>query len=440
MTEQHRNVDLEIAGVLEEVERLSQELRHRQDSDKGRDRQQLKQQDLRLHERLQLFQKQVAGLENEAQILTETIKEKDIELEKLDRQKNHQATDIQALILQKKAVERDTIKPLQRRLRAAEKMLMEAGADQQTIQNQLFQTQQTVRSLEAEVKTASDAAVTQKLDLERATERVLLLESQLSSAIQHKDKTYQDYLIVIDELNAVRMQLERSQGLQQELEGQLEKDKVAQRIQERQLRSDLEQLQKEKAGLINRSAKVASENQLYREQIDLLTREEQMVRARWVEAHKSTQRLKHVEKELKAQGELLQETRVHLQHEASSRKVLTAELNGFKQREAAVAKEKRFAGGADPASQGTGKIDRDALVSTAHQLEEKKNELELLQESYTRLQENISQGELSNQQLRAELDRVRLEVLVRNREIREVRDLYRKQKVFWKALSRRHLT
>ncbi|WP_422137607.1 hypothetical protein [Endozoicomonas sp. ALC020] len=426
LTEQHRKVDREMVEVLDEVEQLSEALRNRQGSDKGRDRQQLKQQDLRLQETLQLFQEKVEALEDEARILTETIKEKDIEFERLNRQKNHQTTDIQALILQKKAVERDTIKPLQRRLRAAERMLMEAGADQQAIQNQLFQTQQTVRSLETEVKTVSDEAVTQKLDLERATEKALFLESQLSSAIQHKDKTYKDYLIVIDELNAVRMQLESSQMLQHELENQLEKDKAAQRIQERQLRSDLEQLQKEKAGLINNSAKVASENQFYREQIDLLTREEQMVRARWVEAHKSTQRLKDVEKELQAQGELLQETRVQLQHEACSRKVLTAELNGFKQREAAAAKEKGLLEVQIQHLREQEKTDRDALVLTERQLEEKKNELKLLQESYTGLKENISQGELSNQQLRAELDRVRLEVLVRDREIREVRDLLQK--------------
>ncbi|WP_257291829.1 hypothetical protein [Endozoicomonas sp. ONNA1] len=414
LTERHKNVDLETLRVNEEVERLSDALRNWQDTEKGGE--------------LQLAREKVMALEGEARTLTEKIKEKDIELERLNRQKSLQANDIQALILQNKAVERGTIKPLQRKLKVAERMLVDAENAQQAIQNQLFQTQQTVRSLEGEVKTVSDEADTRRAHLESALERVQFLENQLSLAIQNKDKNFQEYLVVISELNTVRTQLVSSQELQKELETQLENDQAAQHIQVRRLGADLEKLQKEKALLINSSEKIASENRLYREQVALLTREEQMVRARWVEAHQSTQRLKNVEKELKAQGELLTETRVHLQHEASSRKVLEAELNGFKQWEANVAKEKASLEAQIQRLRDQKKTDQTELVRTAHQLEEKKYELKLLQESHTRLQEHVSQGKLSKQQLRTELDRVREEILNRNREIREISDLLQKTK------------
>ncbi|WP_252179269.1 hypothetical protein [Endozoicomonas sp. 4G] len=422
LTERHRTVDLEIAKVDQEVEQLNELRRDKQDTES--------------EEALRLAQEHVEALESEARTLTEKIKEKDIELETLHRQKNLQANEIQALILQNKAVERDTVKPLQRRLKAAQQLLMEAESAQQLIQRQLFQTQQTVQSLEAEV---TDKADTHKVDLESAIERVQFLEDQLGVAIQNKDKNHKEYLAVIDELNAARSQLESHQTLQKTLETQMQKDLETQQIQIDRLRSELEQLQKEKVQLINSSEKVASENQSYREQVDLLTQQEEEVRARWVEAHRSSQHLKGVEKALKAQGKLLEETRGHLHNESSSRKVLAAELNGLKQREATVAKEKALLEVEIQRLQDEKKTDRAALAMTKGQLEEKKNEHELLQESYNRLQEQVIQGKFSNQQLRTELDWVKEEILRRNTEIQKVRDLLQKTKSVLESSKQRVL-
>ncbi|WP_062260797.1 hypothetical protein [Endozoicomonas arenosclerae] len=425
LTEQHRNVNLELVGAREDVDRLGEELRNsqRQDTDKGRALQQLKEQDLRLHETLQLSQDRVVQLQDEAQALAARIEEKDIEIEKATRQKNLQATDIQALILQKKAVQRDTVNPLQRRLKVAERMLLEGETVQQDIQHQLFQAQQAARSLEVEVKTASGEADVNKLHLERALERVQFLESQLSMAVQTKDKSHRQYLVVVEELNTVRMQLERTQELQDELEEQLEKDKATQSAQVRELKSSLDQLRKEKEQLVGSSEKLASENQFYREQVNLITQEEKLVRARWVEAHKSSERLKEVEVELKAQGDQLEESRRHLQKEASSREVLKAELKGLKLQEVKVAKEKGQLEVQVQKLREQEKVDQDALVLRERQLSEKENELKLLQESHRRLDERARTGELSNQQLREELDLVRQEILDRNKEIQEVRNL-----------------
>ncbi|MGI9278400.1 MAG: hypothetical protein ACR2PX_02080 [Endozoicomonas sp.] len=441
LTEQLRNINLEVVREREEVVRLGEELRNsqRQDIDKGRELQQLKAQDLRLQETLQLSQQRVVQLEGEAQTLTAKIEQKDIEIESAGRQKNLQANEMQALILQNKAMQRDTVNPLQRRLKVAEQMLLEAQNNQQAIQRQLFQAQQVAKSLEAEMKTTSGEADVSKLHLEKALERVGFLESQLSVAVQTKDKSHREYLVVVEELNAVRMQLERTQVLQDELAEQLEKDKATQSAQVRELKSNLDQLCKEREQLVSSAEKLTSENQFYREQMDLLTREEQLVRARWVDAHKSSQRLKEVEDELKAQGDRLEETRGHLQKEASSREVLVAELKGLKLQEVKVAKEKGLLEVQIQQLREQGKTDQDALILKERQLKEKDNELKLLQESHTRLEEMVNEGELSNQQLRAELDRVRQEILHRNKEIQEVRDLLQETKISLDSAERKAL-
>ncbi|KEQ17254.1 hypothetical protein [Endozoicomonas numazuensis] len=425
LTEQHRSVNLEVVREREEVVRLSEELKksQMQDFDKGSELQQFKEQDLRLQESLQLSQKRIEELQSAADELVAKIEEKDIEIERVGRQKNLQATEIQALILQNKAVQRDTVKPLETKLKVAEQMFQEAQSTQQDIQQQLFQAQKIIRDMKAEVKIASGEADVSKLNLEKALEREELLESQLSLAVQTKDKSHREYLVVVEELNAVRMQLERTQMLQDELEEQLEKDKATQSAQVRELKSSLGQLRKEKGQLVGSSKQLAAENKFYREQVNLLDQEEKLVRARWVEALKSSQRLKEVEDELKTQGDQLGETRRYLQKEASSRAVLEAEMKGLKLQEAKVAKEKGQLEVQIQTIREQEKADQDAIVLRERRLSAKETELKLLQESQNRLDEKVRSGELSNHQLREELDRVKQEILERNKEIQEVRNL-----------------